>query len=137
MDCRNAAIAIASDDGNVITSHFGRAPLYVVLRFKGGDVIHRETRSKVAPHVAGQEHDKAGETHAAHFAGHMAMSDSIRDCQIVIARGMGDGAYVHLTEAGLTVIMTDLHTADEVERAVKAGFLTHQPQRIHEHGRIH
>jgi hypothetical protein len=44
---------------------------------------------------------------------------------------------VHLTEAGLTVIMTELHKVDELEGAVKSGSLLHQPQRIHQHGQGH
>ena len=139
VDLHNATIAIASDDGNTITSHFGRAPFYTVLTFKNGDIVHRETRSKFAPHAAGDGHHggEAGEPHAAHSARHVAMAESIRDCQVVIARGMGDGAYVHLTEAGLTVIMTELHKVDELEGAVKSGALLHQPQRIHQHGQGH
>ena len=139
MDLQNASIAIASDDGNVVTSHFGRAQFYTVLTFKNGKVVHRETRSKIAHHTAAKEGHghEGGESHMAHSDLHVSMADSIRDCQVVIARGMGEGAYVHLTEAGLTVIMTELHTVDDVEGAVTSNALTHQPQRVHQHGQPH
>ena len=131
MEMTQAKIAVASDDGNNVSSHFGRAPYYTVLTMKDGAVAAREQRAKVAPHGHGHE---PGESHASHGAHHGAMLDPIRDCQVVIARGMGDGAYIHLTEAGLAVILTQLHSVEEVAEAVGSGSLQHQPQRLHQHG---
>ncbi len=133
MELKNAKIAIASDDGKNVSSHFGRAPFYAVLTMKDGEVAGREQRPKMAPHGSGGQHGHA-EDHAPHSAHHGAMVEPILDCQVVIARGMGDGAYVHLTEAGLAVILSELHSVDDIATAVRSGSLEHQPQRLHQHG---
>ena len=133
MDLNNAMIAVASDDGKNVSSHFGRAPYYAVLRVQDGKVTGREQRPKVAPHAQGEHHTQEHD-HSPHAAHHSAMVEPIRDCQLVIARGMGDGAYIHLTEAGLAVILTELHSVDDIESAVISGNLLHQPERLHQHG---
>ena len=135
MELKNAKIAIASDDGNNVSSHFGRAPFYAVLTMKDGEVAGREQRPKLAPHGSGGQHVHEGD-HSPHSAHHSAMVEPILDCQVVIARGMGDGAYIHLTEAGLAVILSELHSVDEIAAAVRSGALEHQPQRLHQHGHV-
>ena len=44
-------IAIATDDGQTISAHFGRARAYAVLTVRDGVVIERELRPKSAPHL--------------------------------------------------------------------------------------
>jgi predicted Fe-Mo cluster-binding NifX family protein len=134
MDFRNAKIAVASDDGQNVSSHFGRAPYYAVITLENGTVVSRESREKFAPHASGEQHGEGDGHHEPHQHKHAAMVDSIRDCQVVVARGMGDGAYVHLTSAGLTTILTHLHTVDEVAQAAGQGALEHQDRRLHHHG---
>ena len=133
MDVRNAKIAVASDDGTTVSSHFGRAAFYEVLEFRNGVPASRERRAKFAPHSGTNRGETEGAAHAPHDHKHALMVDPIRDCQIVVARGMGDGAYIHLTEAGLTTILTSLHTVEELVDAVQGGTLEHQPQRLHHH----
>ncbi len=132
MDLTNAKIAVASDDGKNVSSHFGRAPYYAVLTMKDGNVGGVEQRLKFAPHAAGGE--QTHDDHSPHAAHHHAMVNPILDCQVVVARGMGDGAYIHLAEAGLTVILSDLHSVDEIAAAARSGSLIHQPARLHKHG---
>lgn len=133
MDIRNAKIAIVTDEGNSVSSHFGRAPYYEVLTFQDGKVTNRERRDKFAPHHAheGDGHHHHGEHDHDHGHRHQSMVESIRDCQVVVARGMGNGAYEHLTRAGLATVLTSLHTIQEVADAVASGSLEHQPTRIH------
>jgi predicted Fe-Mo cluster-binding NifX family protein len=134
MDFRNAKIAVASDDGQNVSSHFGRAPYYAVITLEKGSVVARERREKFAPHMQGEHHGDGGHQQGQHEHKHAAMVDSIRDCQVVVARGMGDGAYIHLTSAGLTTILTHLHTVEEVAQAAAQGALEHQDKRLHHHG---
>ena len=46
MDFKNSTIAIATDDGETVSSHFGRARFYEVLNFSDGKVTKRERRKK-------------------------------------------------------------------------------------------
>ncbi len=144
MDIQNTRIAIVTEEGTSISSHFGRAPFYEVLSFENGNLVHRERREKFAPHRQsaehGQHHDGGHDHHHDgghhHSQRHDAMLEAIRDCQVVIARGMGNGAYEHLTRAGFTTLLTSLQTIQQVIDAVKTGTLDHQPLRIHhkDHG---
>ena len=90
-------IAAVTEDGVTISQHFGRAPYYVVLTVEDGQVVGREQREKVAHgrgagghvHVEGQAHG----FDAASQDTHGRMAAPIADCQVLLARGMGMGAY--------------------------------------------
>jgi predicted Fe-Mo cluster-binding NifX family protein len=59
------------------------------------------------------------------------MMGVISDCQILIARGMGMGAYDGLNRMGIHPILTDIQ---EIEAAIKVyldGQLTDHPERVH------
>jgi predicted DNA-binding protein (UPF0251 family)/predicted Fe-Mo cluster-binding NifX family protein len=134
MDIRTAKIAVVTDEGTTVSSHFGRAQYYEVLTFQNGELVQRERREKFAPHAMGEGH---GAAHEHHGGKHETMLEPIRDCQVVIARGMGDGAFVHLTSAGLTTLLTDLQSIDEVVRAVSSGTLRHDARRVHHKEHAH
>ena len=134
MDLKNAAIAIATDDGETVSSHFGRALLYEVITFNDGKVIERQRREKAGHHTFAKEvTDEEHETEESHTKRHRAMVSSIPDCQAVVVRGMGQGAVDHLTQANLLPILTSLHTIDEVIAAIGSGSLDSDPRRIHQH----
>ena len=134
MDIQNAKIAVVTEEGTTISSHFGRAQYYEVLTFQDGKLVHRERREKFAPHGMGEGH---GAAHQHHGGKHETMLEPIRDCQVVIARGMGDGAYAHLTSGGFTTLLTDLHSIDEVVSAVASGTLQHDARRVHHKQHAH
>jgi predicted Fe-Mo cluster-binding NifX family protein len=134
MDFKNSAIAIATDDGVTVSSHFGRARFYEVLNFSEGKVIKRERREKAGHHSFGQaegghEHHSGEE----HEHRHQTMVSPVLDCQAVVVRGMGQGAVEHLRRASLFPVLTGLHTIEEVIEAVAAGSLDSDSRRIHQH----
>lgn len=146
MDLRNAAIAIATDDGMTVSSHFGRALYYEVVSMVEGKVVKRERREKAGHHTFahGESHGDDGHHHEhsqegghhhgeSHEHRHRAMVSSITDCQAVIVRGMGQGAVEHFRRANLTPVLTSLHTIDEVIDAIGRGALDNDPRRIHQH----
>lgn len=134
MDFRNSTIAVATDDGTTVSSHFGRALFYEVLKFSKGKVTKRERREKAghhsfAPAEGGHEHHSGEE----HEHRHQTIVLPVLDCQVVIVRGMGEGAVEHLRRSNLLPVLTGLHTIDEVIEAVAAGSLDNDPGRIHQH----
>ena len=136
MDFKNSAIAIATDDGTTVSSHFGRARFYEVLNFSDGKVTKRERREKAGHHsFASQEGpDDDGQHHGeSHQRRHQTMISPIMDCVAVIGRGMGQGAVDHLRQSNLLPILTGLHTIDEVINAVASGSLENEARRIHQH----
>jgi predicted Fe-Mo cluster-binding NifX family protein len=106
-------IAVVTDGGETVSRHFGRARFYLVATIANGEVVARELRAK-----AGHE-DFAGRGHGSHEPGeprgyghdapakHRAMTDSIRDCDVLIAGGMGRGALGALQAIGIETVITD------------------------------
>ena len=129
-------IAVVSDDGKNISQHFGRAPYYVVVTVENGKITNRETREKLA-----HGHGIGPELHAHHGAGHgmgpaehdrhVLMSQSITDCEAVICRGMGQGAYVSMTAQGIRPVVTDLADVDTAVTAYVAGDIVDHTERLH------
>jgi predicted Fe-Mo cluster-binding NifX family protein len=128
-------IAIVTDDHRTISAHFGRAVYYEVFSISDGKITGHESLTKPSHNqFAGEPHDEPGYTHGRGpmaKSRHGRMLEPIRDCQILLARGMGQGAYDSLKSAGIQPIMTDIL---EIESAVKAyldGTLVEHPERLH------
>jgi predicted Fe-Mo cluster-binding NifX family protein len=133
MDWKNAKIAVATEDGSTVSSHFGRAPLYEVIRLVDGIVAGRERREKVGhDHFIGGE-EQGGVDGAGREIRHRTMLSPIVDCQALVARGMGEGAVNHLRRANILPVLTGLRTIEEVLTAIHEGSLESDPSRIHQH----
>lgn len=107
-------IAVVSDDGVSISQHFGRAPYYVVVTVEEDKIVDSETRSKAGHRTfAAQGHPRLapGERHgydAGSQAKHQSMAEIIADCDVLIAGGMGQGAYESFEGYGIRPIITDV-----------------------------
>ena len=130
-------IAAISDDGVAISQHFGRAPLYVVITVEEGKVINKETRDKAGHHTfaAHPPPDLApGERHgyeAGSQVRHANMAEAISDCQIVLAGGMGWGAYESMKSYNIEPVVTDVKNIDEAVQLYLDGKLENQMERLH------
>jgi predicted Fe-Mo cluster-binding NifX family protein len=130
-------IAVISDDGASISQHFGRAPYYVILTVEGDKIVDSETRPKVGHHsFAAQEHPKLapGERHgydAGSQAKHKSMAETIADCEVLIAGGMGWGAYESLKGYGIRPIVTDVGDIREAALRCAKGDLPDLMERVH------
>ncbi len=132
-------IAAVSEDGVTISQHFGRAPFYVVVTVEDGVIIARETRDKMGhAQFAGEPHNE--ESHGADPRGHFdpaaqnrhaRMAAAIADCQILLTRGMGAGAYESMKQAGIRPIVTDVANIEEAALAAARGELTDHVERLH------
>jgi predicted Fe-Mo cluster-binding NifX family protein len=129
-------IAAVSDEGIAISQHFGRAPYYVVVTVEDGKIVNKETRSKTGHHsFAVQNHESApGERHG-YDAGaqtrHASMIETIKDCQVLLAGGMGWGAQESLQQAGINVHMTDMADIEEAVKLYLQGKLPNLSERLH------
>jgi predicted Fe-Mo cluster-binding NifX family protein len=129
-------IAVISEDGKTISQHFGRAPLYVVVTVEDGQIVAKETRDKTGHHTfAGQHQDSApGERHGygtGAQARHASMMESIADCQVLIAGGMGWGAYENLKSLNIEGVVTDITDIDEAITLYLTGKLPNLMERLH------
>lgn len=136
FDTKNIKIAFVSDDGETISQHFGRAMYYEVLTIKDSKVTGKEKREKAGHHTFHQEehghghhhHPESGE-HQMHK--HNTMVAPITDCDYLVARGMGNGAYAHLAEANIKPIITNQRTIDDAINQILKGNLTDHTEKLH------
>jgi predicted Fe-Mo cluster-binding NifX family protein len=59
------------------------------------------------------------------------MAEAIADCQVLIAGGMGWGAYENMTSRGIETVITDIQNIDEAVRLYLEGKLLNLRQRLH------
>lgn len=129
-------VACITDDGQTISQHFGRAPYYLVFTIENGVITHREMRDKLGhQHFAGGEsHAGHGPTHGTNPASHnrhISMAQAIADCQVLLCRGMGYGAYQSMQQLGIKPIITDVADVEEAVKAYMDGRLQDHPERLH------
>ncbi|MGB2813917.1 MAG: NifB/NifX family molybdenum-iron cluster-binding protein [Dehalococcoidales bacterium] len=129
-------IAAVSDDGVTISQHFGRAPLYVIITVEGDKVISKETREKSGHHTFAAHHAdvEPGEPHGYDTGAqvrHASMAETIADCQILLAGGMGWGAYDSLKNNNIEPIATDVKDIDEAVQRYIDGELENIMERLH------
>ncbi|MBC7234531.1 MAG: dinitrogenase iron-molybdenum cofactor biosynthesis protein [Chloroflexi bacterium] len=129
-------IACITDDGRSISAHFGRAPYYAVLTVEEGRVVGREMRDKLGHQQFGaQEHGEVpGMRHGTDPASHnrhQSMAQAIADCQVLLCRGMGYGAYQSMQALGITPIVTDIVDIDSAVQAYIEGRLEDHPEKLH------
>jgi predicted Fe-Mo cluster-binding NifX family protein len=128
-------IAFVTDDHQTISAHFGRATFYDVVTIEEGKVISHEARAKPGhEQFAGEAHEEPGHAHGhgpAAEGRHNRMVGVIRDCQVLIGRGMGQGAYENLTANGIQPILTDIQEIDKAIDSYLKGNLNDHPERLH------
>lgn len=62
---------------------------------------------------------------------HRNMADAIADCQVLVARGMGWGAFQALQSYGITPIVNKVKDIDEAVKLYLEGKLKNQMERLH------
>ncbi|NOZ45925.1 MAG: dinitrogenase iron-molybdenum cofactor biosynthesis protein [Chlorobi bacterium] len=122
-------IAIVTSDGNSVSQHFGRSPYYKIISIDNNKVTGEEMRQRRTGHFAPQQkqaehHQNNNHDHGGHGekhgygsdadTKHASMATEIGDCQILVAGGMGQGAYESFKRAGLDVVMTNRQLIEDV-----------------------
>jgi predicted Fe-Mo cluster-binding NifX family protein len=119
-------IAIVSDDGRTISQHFGRAREYIVVECEQAKIVARKSLPRQglcdSPQRHHGRHDHSHEPRGSGFGRnaehkHGQMFENIRDCDILLSRGMGRGAYQGLQSLGIRPIVTDIA---DIEAAIQA-----------------
>jgi predicted Fe-Mo cluster-binding NifX family protein len=130
-------IAVITDDGNTISQHFGRAQYYLVATVENGKITARELREKLGhAQFANEPHpvEKPGQPHGMDPASHnrhLQMAVAIADCEALLCRGMGMGAYESMKTRGIRPIVTDIASIDEAVMAYVEGKIVDQVERLH------
>lgn len=129
-------IAVITEDGVTISQHFGRAPYYVVVSVEDGHIVGREMRDKLGhgqfsaethAKAPGQPHGMGAEAHDKH----LRMSQAIADCEALLCRGMGYGAYQSMQARGIRPVVTDIEKIDEAVQAYVEGRIVDHVDKLH------
>jgi predicted Fe-Mo cluster-binding NifX family protein len=130
-------IAAITEDGKTISQHFGRAPYYLVVTVENGQITERQLRDKLGhfhfanqPHEAEQPNQPHGMDPASHNK-HLQMAEAIADCEALLCRGMGMGAYQSMQAFGIRPVVTDIAAIDEAVMAYVGGSIVDQVERLH------
>ena len=105
--------------------HFGRAEQFKVATLSKNQPISFETR----PNKEQCNHDH----HSEHDDHQHKSFDVIKDCQIVMAGGMGQRAYDSLANLGIKVLLPNELEITAVLTAYQAGTLISNIGRVHSH----
>jgi len=126
-------VGIASDDQQSIAQHFGRTKGFVITELTEKKVISREYReNNFTNHNQSSKHEDHG-AHGAHGHSHVGIMAALKDCDVVIARGMGRRIYEDLRSANIEAIITDIPAVDEAIDAYLSGTLKDNPEKGCEH----
>lgn len=130
-------IAAVTDDEITISQHFSRAAYYWVVTSENDVITSEEKREKMGhSHFSGESHtENHSETRhgfdPAAQGRHARMLDAIQDCDVLLARGMGAGAYESILQAGKKPVVTDVETIDIAVQQYLAGILEDHVERLH------
>ena len=130
-------IAAITEDGQLISQHFGRARYYLVATIENGKVVNHELRDKLGhAHFANEPHEKAepGQPHGFGPGAqdrHAQMAEAIADCQVLLCGGMGAGAYESMRGRGIKPVVTDIASIGEAVQAYLEGRIVDRVDRLH------
>lgn len=92
-------VAIATDDKETISHHFGKAHGFMIYELRNNEIIHKEHRENI-----GKNTGECGSCN------HENMINNLRDCNFVICYGMGHRIYNDLISNGIQPLVTDEKT---------------------------
>jgi predicted Fe-Mo cluster-binding NifX family protein len=133
-------IAIVTDDEQTISQHFGRAEKYIVVSLEQAKIVDRKSLPKLdfchtsRRRRGGHEHkpDARGSGFGNRSkASHQQMFEGIKDCDILLSRGMGRGAYLDLQQLGIRPIVTDIADVDTAIQAVLDDSIVDHVENLH------
>jgi len=134
MENKTLNIAAVTDDGITISQHFGRARYYEVLFVENSKIVKRERREKLGHHnFAQEEHHHSGERHGFDESSHnkhVSMAEAIKDCQILLARGMGAGAYQSMLQLNIKPIVTDIANIENAVLSIISGTIIDHKEKL-------
>jgi len=133
-------IAVACMNEFAVSAHFGRAEKYMVYEIEDGQVRskkmlakpgHRQfSQQQPVGHGHGSAQQGSGFGHHASCK-HEQMFENIKDCNVLLAGGMGRGAYLDLQKWGIKPIITDIADVEKAVQAVLDDTIIDHTEKLH------
>jgi len=115
-------IALPTNRGKTISSHFGRAKYFLIVEIKGKKIIDKILRNNdshvgIPHHHHGDDHNHKHEAEHSKHQGkaHARILEILNDVDIIFARNIGPRIYNQLIENGYTVIKVE---TSDIEQAI-------------------
>lgn len=113
-------VAIATDDKETISNHFGKAKGFMIFEIQKGKVIDKIFRENI-----GKNTGECGSCN------HSAMINNLKDCTIVISYGMGQKIYNDLLDNKITPIVTEERTIEKALDQFLSNHLKNHLEKLH------
>ena len=97
------------------------------ITVEGGKIVSHEKRDKMGhnqfsgEHARGSAWSRPARGHGFDTAAqdrHARMATAIGDCEVLLARGMGAGAYESMKQANIRPVVTDVADIDQAVQAI-------------------
>jgi predicted Fe-Mo cluster-binding NifX family protein len=109
----------------------------MVATVEDGQIVNRELRNKLGhsqfmshPHSEDQPGERHGMDAGSHQK-HLQMTEAISDCEALLCRGMGMGAYQSMQARGIRPLVTDISNIDEAVMAYVHGSIVDRVDLLH------
>jgi predicted Fe-Mo cluster-binding NifX family protein len=123
-------IAMPSDDQVSISGHFGRTKGFLIFDVDGDKVENKiYVENNFTGHAQGLHHDH----HHDHQHSHGGILQVLKDCKVIISRGMGRRLLIDFENNNKEVFVTDTSSADEAVDQYLKGVLGHDPDKTCQH----
>ena len=126
--------AFATSDGFKISKHFGRAEFFEIIEMNEDKIISRERRANTVAHHHTHDHGHGSTHHEMnheHNERHNQMAEIVKDCDYVVAGGMGNPIYNALSALGKKVIVTSLNNIDDALLEISSGTIVNHTEKLH------
>lgn len=121
-------VAVASDDGKTIASHFGRTRGFLIYDIEGGEIRNREyIENTFTGHARGLSDAGHGVDR------HGPILEALKGCEAVISHGMGRRIYDDLRNAGISAYVVNETDADVALSLYLRNALTDHPEKGCDH----
>ena len=111
-------VAVASQDGQSISPHFGRCACFIIFDAEDGKVLLKELRQNTqTSHGAGNCHTPG---HGDRPHTHASLVQTLHDCQAALCYGMGWRAANDLKQNGIKPVIVDTKRSPEEAVALYA-----------------
>jgi predicted Fe-Mo cluster-binding NifX family protein len=120
-------IAVATEDGEFISEHFGRSPYFAIYEIDNGEITVKEMRlNTFSGHFRGGDRRGHGEE-----GRHETVAEALGDCSVVISHGMGRRAWEDLRARGIEMIVTNETEVENAVRMYLGGELRDHTEKLH------
>lgn len=119
-----------SDDQVNIAGHFGRTKGFLIFDVDGNYVNNKiYVENNITGHAQGHHHDHQHD----HQHSHGGILQALKDCKVVISRGMGRRLMIDFAANNKEVFVTGTVNADEAVDLYIKGVLDHNPDKTCQH----